>query len=450
MKKSTALYIAFCSAIFLLFFHPTLAFNARAIVDDQCYLQWLSRFLHFSYDRCPQPYTFPGTALLWLPGAAIAKFLAVLTHTPVLSAITVSIGLTAFLCWGLSLFLFRRLMLSYGVGEKEANGLAPLFLLAIPILHYATVRTTMAHTAELALCLLTLVMVREKRWVAALFFAAWLTATRINDVPVLLVLLGSFIDEHRQHLREKRRQLILFALGALLLALPVVHVAFISRYGGLGLIPLLRGINLHEFRYLLVGDDFGLLFTGTFWLGMLVAGTVTWPRLSWAARGGLIWMWFLMVIYMGWGGMGNAFGYRYLIGTYPAALLVFIEWRTRSVWRSRLGYGLLTLNALWITHLTWVYDHFSSATEVLRHRHGWLAFKQLFHPVIRWAQFSAPAIATKWLLGKPESALGYHGEFDAQLSHAQITATLWVTALALALLVFSLHRAHRRHPLRRR
>lgn len=433
--SKNSLYTFVAAGTFLIFFHPTLAFNARALVDDECYLKWLSRFLFFDYEACPNPYTFPGTALVWLPGAALARVVAFFTQTDLLPAITASIGVTAYLCWVASLFVLYQLVAHYTDKEKERFWLPLLFLFAIPVLHYATARSTMTHTAELLLCLSTLVFLQQRRFALALVFGILLTATRINDCPILLVILGSYLDDEKNW---KRLKWPLVIVG--LTSLPLLKIAFFSYYGGgSGLIPILRQVSWNEFNRVMVGDRYALVFTASFWLAALFAGSLFIKRLSWTGRAGLVWMWFLFFICMGWGGMGNSFGYRYLIGTYPLALIIAFELR-KEIPAEKLALALIFLNALWITHLTWVYDHYSSLAELGGQTNGLLWVKQAIHPLKRLWEFSPLAISFKFLSGRSPEEFGFRGPFLASLTPFQLALNVSLTALAGALLAIPLLR----------
>lgn len=438
LNRRTALYLSVSALTFLIFFHPTLAFNARAIVDDQCYLDWLGRWLFFHYDGCPNQYTFPGTTFIWLPGAAIARIIALFTHTSFIAAITTSIGISSFICWTLTLFLFADIVKSLTENERERLYLPLLFLFAIPALHYATVRTTMTHISEIFFATATFALLLRKKHVAAFAIGILLTITRINDAPILVVILAAFLDQ-----RKRMKWLAPFATIAFLISLPIIRIAMVTRYGGhspyaVTLIPVIKNVSWEYFCHMLVGDHFSMLLTATFWLGVLAIGTPALPRLSWMSRAGIFWMWLLFLVSVGWGDMGSAFGYRYIIGTYPMALIVWFELRKKG-WITKLrlntaSYLALGLNAIWLTHLTWIYDHYSSAAQLLAKSEGVLFLKQMAHPIFRLFHFSPLALSIRYLQGATPESLAFNGPFQSSLTSFQLFITVALSFAALFIL----------------
>lgn len=394
--------------------------------------------MFFNYDGCPNQYTFPGTTFIWFPGAALARIVAYFTHTSFIAAITTSIGITSYLCWTATLFLFADMVKSLTKNETERLYLPVLFLFAIPVLHYATVRTTMTHISEIFFATATFALLLRKKYVAAFALGVLLTATRINDAPIIVVILASFLDQ-----RKRMKWLAPFAIMGVLVSLPVIRIALVTHYGGASpdavhLIPLLNNISWEYFNYMLVGDHFSMLLTATFWLGILFLGTPALPRLSWMARAGVFWMWALFLVSVGWGDMGHAFGYRYIIGTYPVALIIWFELRNKG-WITKLrlqtaSYLALGLNAVWLTHLTWIYDHYSSAAQLLANSDGALFIKQMAHPIFRLFHFSPLALSSRYLQGATPESLAFNGPFHSSLTSFQLFVTVALSFAALFVL----------------
>ncbi len=437
------------SVVFLVFFEVPLAFNVRSILDDTCYLGWLHRFLLMPENACPHPYHLPGIAVLWIPAGIAGRLSALLTKTDSFHFISMFIGLTSFACWAGSLFLVEKIGLNL-VSDKEQR-LSPflvvMFLLSVPVLHYATARSTMAHAGEILLALATVYFASEDKFTLSLVSALWLCATRVNDAPILLVVLGRFLDRHPVRLREMTPPQKRWIAGALvvcgLAAIPVIDLAFIHQYGGPTAMPLLgilKSVSWFEMKRVLWGDYWGLFFTGPFWLLCLGAGVVLLKRLSWMARASLVWMVLLLLVAVGWEGMGNSFGYRYLIGTYAGCLVIWLELlpilgaKARALFKSAL-----VLEALWLTHLTWVYDHFSNYWEIATHWKGMHSVKDLIYPVTRFG-LSPLGILAKSLLYPASRTEKFTGPFESHLGRT----ALWVNAILvigmLGVAVYSIQR----------
>jgi hypothetical protein len=141
-----------------------------------------------------------------------------------------------------------------------------------------------------------------------------------------------------------------------------IRLGFITHYGGakgVSLLEIFRGVSFHWLRFTLYGSLFGLLWTGPWWIAGLALGVFYFRSISWAARIGCLWMALQLIVCIGWGGYGSAFAYRYLIGTYVAALLV---WREAFPSLGKAGLycfkGLLAVEAIYLSYLTFVYPYY--------------------------------------------------------------------------------------------
>jgi len=433
------------AGVFLIFFEVPLAFNVREIIDDTCYLSWLHRFLLIPDASCPNPYHFPGVAALWIPAGIAGRIGAFLFKSDSAHWISTFIGLTSYTCWAMSLVLVDRIVMELGAIRLRSILWVAAFLLAVPVLHYATARCTMAHSGEIFLALLTIYLAIKRRYTASLLFAFWLCATRVNDAPILLVVFARIWDERSQRIGGITRAQKRWAVGALLsslIALIIIgNTVIFHNYGGVpstGIITILRGVTGHELNRVLWGDSWGLIFTAPFWLLCLGSAPFFFTRLSWMARACWLWMLITFIVCVGWNGMGNSFGYRYSIGSYAATLILWLEVlpMLSRTWDRVLKVCLIA-EAVWLTHLTWVYDHFSSYWEVLTHWKGLISFKDLVYPITRFG-LSPLGILVKSLLYPVTRVEKFTGPFHSHLGRTALWINGILTILAIATTAFSM------------
>ena len=424
------------ASVYLVFFEVPLAFNARDIIDDNCYLGWLHRLLLLPETVCPHPYHLPGVALLWIPAGALARLTAFILREDCQHWITIFVGLTSFACWAGSLVIADRIVSLLTKPNPEPFRWTVAFLLSVPVLHYATARSTMAHAGEILLALTALFLAIRGRYTASLLVGLWLCATRINDAPILLVIIAKFWQDRKNSMvgitKSQERWLWIAASALVISGAAVVDLAFIHPYGGTADSPLVRifkATSWHETLRVLAGDYWGLVFTGPFWLLCFGLSVIHFRKLSWMARACWLWMAILLWVAIGWEGMGNSFGYRYLIGTYAGALIIWLELLPllSPLWK-KCFQAALVVEALWLTHLTWVYDHFSSYWDIFTHWQGLHSVKDLIYPITRF-KFSPPGIFIKSFLYSLSQSEKFTGPFHSQLGRS----ALWINALTTIL-----------------
>ena len=74
------------------------------------------------------------------------------------------------------------------------------------------------------------------------------------------------------------------------------------------------------------------------------------------ARAGIVWMFAELALCFLWRGNGSDFAYRYLIGSYAGALMVWLEFLgVADRVLKRVSESLLLLNAFWLFWLAWIY-----------------------------------------------------------------------------------------------
>jgi hypothetical protein len=433
-KRSYQLWLA-AGLIFLTFFRAGNAFQVTGPFDDTCYVEWLYYFLGVPVEHCYADYYFPGSALLWWPGGWLAIALAKFSSTALAVWIPISIAFSSFACWVASLFVLNRLFLRHAPKALQGVSWTILFLLGIPVLSFATSRTCMSHAPELLLMLLAVYSLLEKRYPLTLFFAGLVTLTRLNDAILFGLLVGEILDRMKlirvRALTSRERRWLGFTLIVVIAAsIPVVYMSVIKGYGGSAsrLGPVLRDITPWKI-WRLIGDSQGsLLYSGPWWLLTLGFGIVHFVQLSWKARASLAWMGIMLLICMGWGPQAGDLGYRYLIGAYVAALLVWFELvPLLSPSMNRLFRGALVAQSLWLTHITWLSGK--------RYPNLWYVMQEAIqqHSVIRFVRGVIEPIT---LMGLSPTGLALYSHFPKTISriglspHSELTGPgVWVITI---------------------
>lgn len=349
MKRRNAYWLA-VSGVFLLFFRARSAFTISGQYDDVCYVQWLYRLLGVSFSQtCYADFYLPGPALFWFPGGVLALITARLSGTSVDAWIPIFIGVTAFACWAASLFFIDRIMRHFR--PDSPAWLSLVTLAAIPVLYYCTARSCMAHAPEIFLSsAIVYLLLRKQIWVP-LLLAFWLTLVRVNDAPIIFVVLARAWDLHPVGPFRQR-----LAFLAAVLSVPLLWFAFVKGYGGADYLHKILGeITPAEIaRTFFEGRD-GLLWSGPWWLACLSLGIVSLRSLSWMSRVAAAWMLLLLLVCIGWTTSGGNLFYRYLIGTYPVAIVILMErWPQLSTRTQRIFQGLLVYEAVYLTVVTWI------------------------------------------------------------------------------------------------
>jgi len=366
-ELATVLFLIAC--VFLLFFRARWAFVFAWNSDDGCYMHTLGNWIGMTAHGCQEAgrrhYYALGTPLLWLPAALPASALAWLTNTVTEDWVAPMVGLWSFFLWGIALIFLQKTLaharILNSLGWKSSPLAALILLLCVPALYYATHRTIMAHTAEIACAMATLYFTRVRAWPLACVASLLLLLTRYNDAPVVLFLGGAFLDAlqkspqsllPRWSVATNRRAVFgcLTVLGSLMLAL----ASFVG-FQNYTLLDLLKAMSWASVSTVFLGLDFGTLWTAPWLIAAVLLGAVFFRRLSWAARGAWFWMVLEFVLIIGWNGTGSDFGYRYLIGCYAGAIALWIE-LMGLLPAVRSSFRVLTLyNSLALTYLLVVY-----------------------------------------------------------------------------------------------
>ena len=364
--------LLFIGAIFLVFFRARWAMRMTGY-DESCYFMYVHRLIGAAHPDCYTTTHSPGIALLWLPAALISTPLGWLSGKGLDAWLQPFIGLTSFTVWGLSLLLIDNFL------KREKKISLPwywtvLLLLNVPLLEFAIRYTFLVHAGEFFVALLGVYCLLGKKYKSAIFLIVWLTVIRVNDLPMIFMLIGRYLDDNPllvrwDYWKENRKKLLPFALVlvplSILGAIPLYRLAFVTGHNGLFLNDIIRMITGSAFAAVFFSKHWGVMWFTTFWLFVLGSGTFFFRRLSWMGRGALIWMFLDLLFLVGhsalWGSMshvglweGLPMQVRYLIGSYAGAIVVWLELVPQlSEVYLRFSRWLAMLGAMWYTAFIW-------------------------------------------------------------------------------------------------
>ncbi len=363
-------------------------------VDDFCYLEWLSRFTGATVYGCLDTRTYPpGSAIVWWPAGLISTvFFGATIKVDFLRIAPIFVAFLSFFYWIGSLFLLIRFIdrnfSKILKTQLKIIGWSVLFLFCVPILYYGTHRTTLLHTPELFFILLMFDAMQLKRLWLVCACAAMAALLRMNDFPALLFPLYLLLNQ-RHGVFSK----LWMRIGTVtILALPLLYILWTAFGDGyhhkLNAWHLLQQFSFIRVLHVFIGADWGLIWTAPAWLMAWGAGLWRWRSLSAIARLCIVWMTISLFICICWKGNGSDFGYRYLIGSYPGALWIFMEILLQMAptlqrrWM-QICASVLTINAVWLFWLTWIYKEFPDVTPYgIRHwggRHPELLINSVRH-----------------------------------------------------------------------
>jgi hypothetical protein len=101
------------------------------------------------------------------------------------------------------------------------------------------------------------------------------------------------------------------------------------------------------------------------WVLPLFLGLIFFRKLSNFARAALAWMWLEALLCMAWNGTGGDFGYRYLVGSFAGALIVWMDLlRIYPHWIKNFR-RLTIAGGVWLVYITWVYRTASILSPML-------------------------------------------------------------------------------------
>ena len=381
-------------AIFFLCFKPLIALTQYQALDDLGYVSMTANFLGLDYPQAPPNSYPPGVILAWLPAGLMTLVSRWILGTPDIIALPIFVGLSSYAYWCGSLFLIAAML-------RTSAAQALIALLGVPVLYYATHRTTMVHAPELMFALATAWFVLKRDAVKAFGCALMVFALRLNDVPILLFAIAPAIEAGREKVSGRRLMLAGVAIIAVATAY-VVWLGFFAGYNRFNLTHMVRGFSLSRIPVVLFGGDWGLSWTAPAWLLCLAAALVRWRQVSLASKFACFWMLCELIVCVAWPGNGSDFGYRYLIGSYAAAMFIWLDVRrveTNRAWWRGIGTAWAA-TACWLTWVTWIYKERPEFTPYQTLDRLWT------HPELMWNSLVAVFSPATWLMPLPHSTLG--------------------------------------------
>lgn len=335
--------------------------------DDRAYLCAAEKWVGVFSEGCPPSSHFSGAAISWFPALVLARFFSFLTEDSFEAWAGFWVGLSSFLFWFLSLFLIERIIRSYQL-EEEPNpakhfisslSFPVIFLLNVPVLYFATTRTFMVHTPELFWSLVFVYLLKKGKWGKGLAALVVLLATRPGNLGAVF-LFPAFLESSSlwQQIPKRVRVLGIFVFSAV--SGLIIFKIIVSGYNGSFLIPMILNFHWHSIGTLLFAEDFGLLWSQPVWL----VGVFLWirhiKRGNPVTAGAGLWLFISGLTALFWPTRGGTFGYRYLIGSYAAVLLLFLE--SVSYWTPQVGHQMVRLaktflifGAFWGAIQSWIY-----------------------------------------------------------------------------------------------
>ena len=435
-SRKRYLYFFLFSLFFLLLFRPIVAFRLYTPIDDTCYATWAARLIGMSPNTCVGSSYPPGAGILWFPASLMSLLSGAWNSERFMDVLPIWVGVLSFIYWCLSARLFQSF----------------LFMFSVPVLYYATHRTTLVHAPEIFLAsLLVWVSARKQAWLA-LLISSLLLLLRLNDVPALLFPLVLFIEKWKTQNPEKQSvtfvrssRMGLWLSGALLLG-AVIYLVFIGvqGYHSMHLFRLIQRISFFRLWKVLFGMDWGLFFTAPFWLYAFVFACIHFRKLSLIAKAGFLWMGFELLICIAWKGNGADFAYRYLMGSYAGVFLLWQEMKILEVsfWK-KWAKPVLFVNAIVLFWLTWIYKEFEPVTPYSIEKYSWTqpillknAFLGLFHFEYYWRPLlHSPLAAFYYTAIEPASPYALSGS-EAGIAFAVLTLLVLASLVGIGFFLF--------------
>lgn len=336
--------------IFLLFFRARWAFTVVNDGDEFFYMQWLRVFLGLDDASSPavaENFYSAGASMIWLPAGLIGVLWSKVTSLDVDRCVWVMVSFYSSLLWGVGLYLMVCIAQELSLIQVSENrfkrvGKTVVLILNVPLLYYVTQRTLMSHSVEWVLALLVIFLTLRKKILWAVLAASFLSITRYNDVPAILLPLAaaSTSEDFLSYVRKKRGLNVLIGLFALAVISYILWVCLIGGYDGHTFWELMRDFTWGSLGKFLYAADWGAVWLLPSWLMILFIGAWRLNSLSRLSKAAWLWMFsgfFLCVI---WRENGGDFGQRYLIGTYAAAVILGHE--------LLIGTSEQTKNRVWV------------------------------------------------------------------------------------------------------
>lgn len=327
----------FWTALLWCFFgllRPDVALSLYWIHDQHCYAVYLYKLLLSprSFELCPLPFTSPGIAFYWLPFALLAHVPSWITGINFDEWVWPLVGVSSLLTLPLSMLIARRIFKDWT--NEQPEFWASVFVISACVIPYMTVFTTFGHAAEFFFAISTIFFLMRRKLGLAFVLASVTAVIRVNDFPLVLMVL---LEMGRGYFRsEGPRQTGRYffwggALVSTVFAAALSYWFFVKGYSAPDgtFQDLMKLFGWENLLGTLLIFPYALLPTNPWWCACLCVGTIYFPRLTYSSRMAVLWMFALLIICIAWGTNGGlAFHfpfYRYLIGTYVGALVVWHE-----------------------------------------------------------------------------------------------------------------------------
>jgi hypothetical protein len=332
IRNPRFLWLTFYSGLsFLILFQGRWAVTSSFGFDESCYLEYFHNFLAEPFPACYSRSLFWGVALTWWPIGLLVKFCSKIFSVPFTALALPVIGLFSYVQWVLSLFVIDRVCLIVTQNQGASRIPSPHFVsiafLTLPVIQYVFRWNFFSHAAELFLVSLMFYFLVQRKYFTALFFSAWVFATRLNDVSVILVSIGALLDHNKTLLVGRSQRRVLFGtlgLCVFFVGVKFWRICFVTGYNGFYLADVLRSLKWEGVKGGFLNPFHGLLWFDFFWLFSIVYFTVNIRKLPRMQQAICIWQWSLVLIHVTqfvfWGYSEN----RLFIGSYLGTLFNLI------------------------------------------------------------------------------------------------------------------------------
>ena len=338
--------LLFLDLAFLFWFRPFPILYQVGPIDAYCYMDQLLTYLNLPLVGCETKFHFPGAPMLWFPLAWIVEQLASLFGADPQRWVMAVVGYSGFLFWGLGVLILDRLFQKI----RLPLVLVLVFSVTVPILEWVFQSPRLSHASEFMVAAAALYFLFDRRYVLCLGFCFFLGAIRLNDFPVILLLLGKLLDEVDDFSKPSLERKWLFGAGvaAILFSVFGLYLSVVKGYGGASYLHLvLKEITPGvAFRYLFTWGE-GFVFVHPAWFSVLVLGLWNLKHMTWLSRFALVWMLLQLTVAIGWDPDSMRLMSRYYVGSYFGALVVAVDlWgRLSPAWR-KLGSAATVWTAL--------------------------------------------------------------------------------------------------------
>ncbi|MFM8269938.1 MAG: hypothetical protein ACKN9V_07090 [Pseudomonadota bacterium] len=373
MKKPTVFsdtlsWVLTCtSVVFLVFFRGRWAFMP-GVYDEQCYLEWLHKFIGVPYRACYSSSHLPGVAIQWIPVGWFSRFLSYITGSPLSDWLESLIGLQTFATWGVCLFLFHKIFLALEVPFPKIKSVALLFFLNMPVLEFMTQLNFGTVPAELLLSSMLVFCLIKERWLLAIPTAFLLNLTRVNDIFAFFLIVGALIDSSKAGKLNisRRNQIILGSvfLAFLLAALTgVLYIGLVTGYNHVFLGDILPRLSPYRWWRGLFMGQWGVFWTAPAAIISFIICCYFTRRLSWLSRAGLLWVFSELALVIALNEIRADYinpPWRYLLGSFIGMIPAIVETSRHLSQPLKKGCGtLFNFLAGWQLYLAFVTHSFT-------------------------------------------------------------------------------------------